>query len=943
MQAPGLPTGTVTFLFTDIEGSTKLWQGQPAQMSAALARHDTVLRGIIERHGGRVFKTIGDAFCAAFATALDALEAALELQVGLAAETWDLARPVRVRAALHTGEAEERDNDYFGQTLNRVARLLSIGHGGQVLLSLVTAELVRDTLPDGVTLKEMGEQRLKDLTRPESVFQLMHASLPDTFPPLNSLDLHPHNLPTQLTPLIGREKELETVEKLLLDEGTRIVTLTGPGGMGKTRLGLQAAADLIEHFRHGVYFVDLASTADPGLIARAVARTLHIQETARRPLLEEIAEFMREKRVLLLLDNFEQLTAGAVVIADLLGTCPHLTFLVTSRESLSLRAEKVYSVPPLAMPPGRTRRAVSAKALSQYESVRLFIERALVVNQDFHVDDQNAPAVAEICVRLDGIPLAIELAAARVRILSPEEILQRLDRRLQLLTSGARDLPDRQRTLRATIDWSYELLDEASRGLLRALSVFAGGFTLESAEALCGALDGFCLEPLDGIESLLNRSLLVRDERPGGTPRVRMLETIREYVTEKLAADPARGRLRAAHARHFLALFERADFAGRGQKAWLERADAESENLRTALEWFAADGGQDGLARLGVALLPYWEIGCHLREGSEWLARVKLTDTALTAPLRTRVLVGRGVMARQRGEYGAAVEALNESLATLEGADDCAARARAGCELARTRYMMNELEHAAKQYRRAEDDAARCGTDVVWAECEVGLGSIDWRNSLSFDAQRHFQEARSVFAREGLQRLEAKVINNLGLLQSMAGNAEGSLALFIEALALQEEIGDWDDIRKVRNNIADTHYRLGQYDQSARAYESLLTYAESRGDARWESMAHAGLADVSLLLGRVDEAETHATDAAQAALSVGPGVELGIAYRLAGDVARMRGNWALAIQEYQKAIPPLEAAAEPSELGKATEGLEIARRDQDVKGAPGARQGETNG
>lgn len=530
----GLPTGTVTFLFTDIQGSTHLWQDHPRDMKTALARHDALLREAIQSNHGCVFKTVGDAFCAAFTTAMDGVQAALAAQLALQAEGWPPATPLLARMALHTGEAEERDGDFFGPALNRAARLLSIGHGAQTLLSLVTAELVRDTLPEGVSLREMGEQRLKDLTRPESVYQLQHPALPADFPPLHSLDAHPHNLPVQPTPLIGREKELAEVEGLIA-EGTRVLTLTGPGGMGKTRLALQAAADLIERFRYGVFFVDLSSLTDPALVPARIAQTLRLQEAGPRPLQEQLKEFLCQKQILLVLDNFEQVLEAALLVVDLLASCPNVRFLVTSREALRVRGERVFLVPPLGLPASGKRHARDLGALGQYEAVRLFIERAAAVMPDFQITNANAPAVADVCVRLEGIPLAIELAAARVRLLPPEMILERLGRRLALLTGGSRDLPQRQQTLRATIEWSYRLLEERQQGALEVLSVFAGGFACAAAESMLTRLISPELDILGELEALADKSLLAVKQGAAGEPRFHILETIREYALEQLA------------------------------------------------------------------------------------------------------------------------------------------------------------------------------------------------------------------------------------------------------------------------------------------------------------------------------------------------------------------------------------------------------------------------
>jgi predicted ATPase len=417
--------------------------------------------------------------------------------------------------ALHTGAAQERDGDYFGPPVNRVARLMSAAHGEQVLLSLPTQELVRDQLPVGTTLRDLGEHRLKDLFRPERVFQLTAPKLPSELPPLRTLDAYRNNLPLQPTPLVGREKEVSEVCNLLGDE-TRLLTLTGPGGIGKTRLALQAAADLLDDFPDGTFFVPLATLTEAELFISAVTETLGVKEIGEQPLDESLKDYLSERRLLLLLDNFEQVLGAAPVVTELLAVSLGLKVLATSRTPLRLYGEKEYAVPPLSVPD--VKHLPDLKTLSQYEAVRLFIERAKSAKVDFDVTDESAPAVAEICVRLDGLPLAIELAAARIKMLPPKAMLQRLTSRLKLLTGGARDLPERQRTLRATIEWSHALLDEGEQLLFARLAVFSGGRTLEAIEAICDAEGDLSVEAFDGISSLLDKSLLRQEEGPGGEP-----------------------------------------------------------------------------------------------------------------------------------------------------------------------------------------------------------------------------------------------------------------------------------------------------------------------------------------------------------------------------------------------------------------------------------------
>src|SRR5579864_4407160 len=501
-----LPTGTITFLFTDIEGSTTRWEHHPEAMRTALARHDGLLRSVITSHEGYVFKMVGDAVYAAFSVPADAVSAAVAAQRAVAAEEWGEVGPLRVRIALHTGAAQSRDDDYFGQTLNRVARVLSTGYGGQVLLSAVTFELVRDSLPAGVSVQDLGEHALKDLLRPEHIFQIIVPDLPADFPALKSLSRRLHNLPVQPTPFLGRQQEVSSVCSLLSRPEVRLVTLTGPGGMGKTRLSLQVAAELADTFTDGVFFVALAPVSDAEQVMTTIIQTLGMREALGQSPLALLKTVIEDKHLLLLLDNFEQVITAAVQVAELLASCPKLKIIVTSRVVLHVQAEREFALPPLSVP--NPKHLPDLVTLSQYEAVALFIQRAQTVKLDFQVTNANAPAVAGICARLDGLPLAIELAAARAKFFAPQALLTRLEQGLAMLTGGARDLPARQQTLHNTLQWSYDLLTKEEQRLFRWLSVFVGGCTLEAAEAVCQIDGEQGMQLLEGVTSLLDKSLL---------------------------------------------------------------------------------------------------------------------------------------------------------------------------------------------------------------------------------------------------------------------------------------------------------------------------------------------------------------------------------------------------------------------------------------------------
>ena len=627
------PTGTVTFLFTDIEGSTTRWEHQRQAMQAALARHDTILREAIEAHGGHVFKTVGDAFYAVFSTAPDAVDAALQAQALLQRESWDeMLGPLRVRMAVHTGAAEERDGDYFGPPLNRVARLLSAGHGGQILLSTVSQELVRDQLPAGAELLDLHEHRLKDLIRPEHVYQLMAAGLPHDFPPLKTLDHLPNNLPLQRAPFIGRERELEALKVLLQRPDVGLLTLLGVGGTGKTRLALQVAADLLDSFPDGAWFVNLAPITDPALVVPTIAATLSVTESGSQPLVETLKHYLRDKQLLLVLDNVEQVIAAADDLARLLGVAAKVKVLATSRVALRLYNEQEFPVPALALPD--LKRLPPIERLSQYEAVRLFIQRAQAVKPDFQITRANAPAVAEICVQLDGLPLAIELAAARTKLLTPQAMLQRLSNRLSLLTGGARDLPARQQTLRAAIDWSYSLLDPAEQTLFAQLAVFVGGCALGAVEAVCNAEGELQIDPFDGLASLLDKSLLRQEEGTQDESRFVMLETIREYAHERLEATHNAEGLRQRHAQYFLELAKTAapEVQGPQSAEWLERLECEHGNLRAALRWTLERSEAERALEFSGALGHFWLLRGHIDEGRRWVEAALVKGSDLVSP-----------------------------------------------------------------------------------------------------------------------------------------------------------------------------------------------------------------------------------------------------------------------------------------------------------------------
>lgn len=592
---------TLAFLFTDIEGSTTLWERFPLAMKGSLERHDAILRTAVESAAGEVVKTTGDGLMAVFATARDAIRACVAAQLALAHEVWSEAGPLRVRMGLHVGEAAASDGDYHGPTVNRAARIMAAGHGGQILLSAVAAALVGDALPDGATLRGLGEHRLKGLERPEQIFQLVDGRLPAGFPPLLTAGGQGRDLPLEPSGFVGREAELAQIEARLRDDGVRLLTLLGPGGIGKTRLALRAAANVRDAFDDGVRFVNLEAARSAAAVLVAIARAVGLTDADEGSQLDELVSRLRDRRRLMILDNFEQVTVAASTVSRLLDDCPGIKWLVTSCEALHLRGEHRFPVPPLTLPDATARRP-SAVQLLRSEAIRLFVERAQAIQPAFELTDDNAPAVAEICLRLDGLPLAIELATARIGLFSAEALRGRLETRLTLLRGGARDLPARQQTLRSTIEWSYQLLEPGEQRLFELLSAFAGT-GIEAVEMVAGSLNGQLagVEPIEGLTSLVDKSLVRQAVSGDGAPRFVMLETIREYAGERLGDLPDfHEAVRRAHATYFADLAQRQtdQLRGPGRSAALSAMATEAENLRLCWRHWVGAGDLDRLNHL---------------------------------------------------------------------------------------------------------------------------------------------------------------------------------------------------------------------------------------------------------------------------------------------------------------------------------------------------------
>ncbi len=815
---PEPPRGTVAFLFTDIEGSTRLWQQHHAAMEQAYARHDVILRQAIAAHRGVVYKVIGDAFQVAFPSAPEAVAAALDAQFGLDLEPWPLPEPLRVRMVLHAGDViPGPDGDYRSPVLNRLGRLVNAGHGGQVLVSQVVRQMAYEQLPEDAGFLDLGEHRLKDLLEPEPLYQLIHPGLASDFPPLKTLSVRHHNLPVQPTPFLGREDEVAQVVARLRDPAVRLLTLTGPGGTGKTRLALQAAAEVVEQFPDGVWFVPLAPLSDPALVPAALAAALGVREEGGRPLHDALGDVLREKRLLLVLDNVEHLLSAAPLVGTLLTVAPGLTVVATSRAPLRLRAEREHPVLPLGLP--RRKPPPTLEQVGQYEAVRLFISRAEAVKPDFTVTNETAPAVAEICHRLDGLPLAIELAAARVKLLALPTMLTRLEQRLPLLTGGARDAPARQQTLRGAIAWSYDLLEPDERKLFRRLSVFAGGWTLEAAEAVAGTPESgeLGLDVLDGLGRLVDQSLLRQEEGLSDECRYRLLETIREYGLSRLEAE---GEAEEAHERHatfFLALAEGAEPALSGHEAGreLDRLETEHDNLRAALGWTATHAVGSAL-RLAAALGNFWFLRGHLTEGRGWLERLLAQDPPLPSHVRAAGLRWASALAWLQGNEEVGVTLGEAALELSRRVADRSGEAEALNNLALYAGARGDFDGAEALFGEALAGWRAVGNRSWIAWTANNLGSTVTQRGDPVRAEACFDEALSLFRALGDTHGIGAALSNLGEVALVRGDAARAAILFGEGLDRTADLKHVVYVTGSLRGMGAAMAMLGRADQAAR-------------------------------------------------------------------------------------------------------------------------------
>jgi predicted ATPase/class 3 adenylate cyclase len=805
-----------TILFTDIEGSSRLWEREPERMAAALAGHDRTLRDEVGKRGGTVVKSTGDGMLATFHDPHDALAAVVALQLSLRDPAATAGLPLRVRAGMHAGVVEDRDGDSFGNAVNRAARVTTSAHGGQVLATQAVAELVRDGLPDGIALRDLGTVRLRDLLTPERVYQVEHEGLPREFPPLRTLESIPNNLPQQLTTFVGRDAELAGIRDALA--GARLLTLFGIGGVGKTRLSLQVAADVIPAFPDGVWFVELAPIGDPRLVTQAVASALGVREEAGRSIRDALLQHVRDRTLLIVLDNCEHvIDACATLVRDLLQAGPGVRILASSRERFNIAGETVHAVPPLAVPsPGDRPSLGDANA---FEAVRLFVERARGTQPAFALDERTLPAVVEICRRLDGIPLALELAAARLRALSVEEIAARLDDRFRLLASGDRTALPRQKTLRALIDWSHDLLSEPERILFRRLAVFAGGFTLDAAEAVSPGGGIAVGDVLDLLAGLVDKSLVTLD---ADAQRYGMLETVRQYAVEKLDASGEGDAVREKHLDHYLGLLEQASsrLGGAEQAVWLERLDRVRENILAAHAWSLGAGhARERNYRLVIGADRYWRL-----RGMVQLAHHVLMDTIANSPsppagiLWGRVLFLCGQINNALARYRDAQAYLERSLSIARAEGDRRLLVLVLNQLGLATFGQGDTAAARGHCEELLGIAREIGDERTLVRASNALAQIHRRDGELDAAELLYRDALGASRRLGERDVEAIVLLNLAMVAIGRGSEGAAADLLRQVLAIMQESGSRQALQSALEVAAGLASARGEWARAARLF-----------------------------------------------------------------------------------------------------------------------------
>ena len=857
-----LPTGTVTFFFTDIENSTPLWEKYPERMKAALAKHDSVLKEVVESNNGQIIKTTGDGVHAVFSTAMDAVKASINAQrvfqnSEVFAEHPDEGKTsefsLRVRMGIHTGEAELRDGDYYGGTLNRAARIMSVGHGGQILISEITLQVAQEHLPNDISTLDLGQHHLKGLNRPEHIYQLNAPGLQQEFPPLKSQTHVTNNLPTQLTSFIGRKRELTEAGSRL--ENARLLTLIGPGGTGKTRLSIKLGSQLLPNFKDGIWLVEFAPISDPSLVMQTIAFTFDIREVPGTSLKALVHDYLREKQLLIILDNCEHLVEASAKVADeLLHVAQNIKIIVSSREALGINGETVYRVPSLSLP---EQAEVTKDAAMGYESVQLFVDRASAANPKFQLTDENAFSVAQICSRLDGIPLAIELATSRITVFSPEQIAKRLDDRFKLLTGGSRTALPRQQTLRALIDWSYDLLSDDERALLRRLSVFASGWTFEAAETICNTVDVF-----EHLPQLVNKSLVtVNDD--AGERRYYLLETIRQYARDKLLENGEGEHTRDRHLAYYLEMTEtaRPKLLQRAHELeWLKRLETEYDNIRTAVEW-GLSNNPFAVMRMVYLLLFFMMTKSHSGEGHRWgQEALKQIDGGRSLTVeenkqKGRLLASMSILSFSMGDNQTTIKEANQALTLLRPTNDKWYLALTLGFRAAADFLTGNADIAIATMGEATRLAEEIGDKYV-------LGAVLSSSSrVEAFARGDFSKAYAIHERacellkeHGNRWTYAITLYGLGNIAIALKDFETARKKFNLAMQIMQELGSKRNIVMIKSDLAHILRYEGNYPEAISSYRGTIREWQRIGHRAAVAHQLESIAFISKALEQVEKA-----------------------------------------------------------------------------------------